>query len=626
MATITQALDAAVQHHQAGNLEEAERLYKEILYRQPRHADALHLLGLVHYARGQFPQAQQHIQQAIQIDDAQPTFHNHLAEVLRAAGQLDLAAASCRQALTLDPRAAIVHNTLGTILEAQGDTAAALAEFQQALTLQPDFAQAHYNLARNAEARGDTAQALASFQQALAHKPDYPLALVALGLMLQQQGQQQQAADAYRRALALRPGDAQTHCNLGSALKDLGQAAEAVDSYRRALELDPQLAQAHFNLAVTLQAQGQWAPAERHYLKAIECNPDYPEALTNLGTVFKLQGRFDEALGCYDRALETHPDLAEAHRNRALLRLLLGKFAEGWAEYEWRRRVPGIERTTFPQPRWEGAAVPGKTVFIVGEQGLGDAIQFVRYAALVKERSQGRVLLHCQPRLRRLLETAAGVDAFLANSGGEPFDYWVPLLSLPHVFGTTLETVPAAAPYLSAQPDRVRRWRHELASQPGFKVGIAWQGNPAYQADAERSVPLAHFAALAACPKVRCYSLQAQHGREQLAQAAAWGVVDLADRFDEQEAAFVDTAAAMQCLDLVITSDTSLAHLAGALGVPVWVALPVVPDWRWLLERNDSPWYPTMRLFRQSRGGDWAEVFTRLAAELAALSSAHRLS
>jgi hypothetical protein len=293
--------------------------------------------------------------------------------------------------------------------------------------------------------------------------------------------------------------------------------------------------------------------------------------------------------------------------------LLLGDYERGWAEYEWRWRTGEMHLPSFAQPRWDGAPLGGRTVLLYAEQGLGDALQFVRYAPLVRQRG-GRVIVACRAPLLRLLAGCAGIDRLADQAGDLPaFDVYAPLLSLPHLLGTTLATVPAAVPYLHADPALVERWRGELAAGPAFRVGIGWQGSPLHPADRRRSVPVSFFRPLAAVPGVRLYSLQKGTGAEQLGGPhGRFPAEDLSPRLAD----FADTAAVMKNLDLVITVDTALAHLAGALGLPVWVALPFAPDWRWLTGRDDSPWYPTARLFRQPRAGAWAEVFGALAAEL----------
>ncbi len=618
MATTTETLDRALKLHQQGNLSEAERLYKEVLANDAHSADAWHLLGLIEHARGEFDAALEHIGRAIQLDNAQASFHNHLGEVFRSLDKLPEAEACCRKAVGLDSRYAIGHNTLGAILAEQGKLEEAAISYRQAITLKPDFVQAQLNLGLALQSLGERDAAIAAFRQALALDPGLAQAHHHLGTLLHAQARWDEAIACYRRALALQSDLAAAHCNLGSVLKEQGHLAEAVECFLRALSCDPDLAEAHFNLGVIHQNQGHAEQAIDCYQSAIRAKPDYAEAISNLGTVLKSQGKLDEAMDCYERALAIRDDLAEGHRNRALLRLMLGNFAAGWEEYEWRWRVKGAARPPFAQPRWQGQPLAGRAVLLRAEQGLGDEIQFVRYAPLVKQRSAGEVLLECPRAMHALLRTAAGIDRLVtAESRGEAFDGYLPLLSLPAVFGTRLESIPAEIPYLFAEPARIEHWRRQLAAPAAFNVGIAWQGNPGYPGDATRSIPLEHFAPLARLAGVQLFGLQKGPGHEQVATLAdRMPLVDLAATLDENGDAFVDTAAVMMSLDLVITSDTAIAHLAGALGVRVWVALQQVPEWRWLLDRDDSPWYPTMRLFRQTRFGDWTDVFARIAAEL----------
>jgi tetratricopeptide (TPR) repeat protein len=505
--------------------------------------------------------------------------------------------------------AAIKLHDAGKLVEAE-------RLYRLVLQADPRQSRAWHNLGMIARDCRQLEAAIELMSRAIVLDGAQPMYHNNLGGVLQLQSRSADAAASYRRAIALAPDFAEAYCNLGSACKDLGRTAEAIEHYVRSIELNPNLAEAHFNLGVIRQSEGQYDEAIRCYENATRLKRGYWQALNNLGTVYKLQGQFSEAMACYQSALSCDGDVAEAHRNRALLRLMLGDYEQGWPEYEWRWRVRGAPRVDFAQPRWDGQPMPGKTLLLRAEQGLGDAIQFVRYAPLARERSGARVLLQCPSSLRELLKDIEGVDRLVVDPGEEPFDCYVPLLSVPAVFSTRVDTVPAKIPYLFAQPQRVARWRAELASYSGLKIGIAWQGNPGYAADAQRSVPLASLAPLAACPGVQLFSLQKCHGCEQLAPLAEkLRIVDLGPSLDI-DAPFVDTAAVMMNLDLVVTSDTAIAHLAGALGVKVWVALPWVADWRWLTERRDSPWYPTMRLFRQTRMGQWSEVFNRISNEV----------
>ena len=338
------------------------------------------------------------------------------------------------------------------------------------------------------------------------------------------------------------------------------------------------------------------------------------------------EGRFDSALAHYEAGLRAQPQRASAHHNRALTLLSLGDFAAGWPEFEWRWQL-GNAMSRPPLPEWDGSPLEGRAILLYFEQGAGDTLQFVRDAPLVKARG-GTVVLAVPDKLRPLLSRCAGVDRFLEPNGSlAGCDVQAALMSLPRIFKTELDTIPNDVPYLSAEPELVERWRAELAAgEPSpvapFRVGIGWQGSPVYTGDRFRSIPLAEFAPLADVAGIRLVSLQKGLGSEQIA-GVDFPVEDFSGRLDETGGAFCDTAAVIKNLDLVVSCDTSVGHLAGALAAPTWLALPFSPDWRWLLDREDSPWYPTVRLFRQSKLGQWSDVFQRIAAELALLVKCH---
>ena len=344
----------------------------------------------------------------------------------------------------------------------------------------------------------------------------------------------------------------------------------------------------------------------------IEVSPNEPNALNNLALMAMRANRLDEAEDYGRRAIARAPNRGEPHFTLSNVLLVGGRLAEGFREYEWRPQRADDDSPIW-QPQWIGGPVEGQTILLRYEQGLGDTLQFIRYARLVKERG-ATVVVECQQSVARLVAGCAGVDRVVEF--GQPlgeFDAFVPLLSLPRVFGTTLETIPAAQAYLEPEGAAVERWHQELAGYEGLKIGIAWQGSMTNIRDKFRSMRLAEFAPLAELAGVRLFSLQMGPGREQVAELAdRWPLVDLGDRLGD----FAETAAIIRNLDLVVTCDSSTAHLAGAIGVPVWVALPWSPDWRWMLERQDSPWYPTMRLFRQPTEGDWPGVFQRIAAAI----------
>jgi hypothetical protein len=433
-------------------------------------------------------------------------------------------------------------------------------------------------------------------------------------------GRYDDAVISAREALRLRPDYVEAYENLSGALKELKQYDEAAEALRRCLQLRPDSAEIHNGLAGVLLMQGRFNEALVEVHQALLLDFNLAGAHANLGTTFFLMGRLAEAEATYNETLQRHPDNAEVHWNRSLLWLMQGDFTRGWPEYEWRwRRRDAVQRNFYAVP-WDGSPLAGRTILLYAEQGMGDTLQFIRYASLVKRRG-GTVIVESQPPLVKFLSACPGIDRVVAY-GDElpPFDVHAALMSLPAIFGTRLESIPNEVPYLLVDTELRQKWRDELASQPGFKVGITWQGRQETNWVAYRSIPLQKFAPLAQIPGVKLFSLQKGAGVEQLL-TRTFEVTDFGNRLDEQTGPFLDSAALMRNLDLVVTADTATAHLAGALGVPVWVALPVVPDWRWMLDRTDSPWYPTMRLFRQTRLGDWESVFAQMADELKMLAS-----
>jgi hypothetical protein len=402
-----------------------------------------------------------------------------------------------------------------------------------------------------------------------------------------------------------------------------GQPDAAAASFRRAIELEPGHVEAHYNLANALVELVRLPEAEQEFRKALALAPTDADSLNNLGTLLQFTGRYHEALLAFDAALRARPQWAEARYNRAMLQLLRGDYQAAWDDYDYRFARRGATVPEFREPRWQGQPLAGRTIVLWCEQGLGDIVQMIRYAPLLAERG-ATVLVECPPAIVPLLSSVAGIDRFVdTRSEQVKFDYYIPLLNLPSALGTRIDTIPADVPYLSVERAQIDQWRRKLAAYDGFKVGIAWQGNPGYTGDRHRSIPLAEFAPLAAVPGVRLVSLQKGYGSEQLPPLAErLGIVDLGATLDEGTGAFVETAAAILNLDLVVTSDTSLAHVAGALAAPAWLALQLSPNWRWGCQGNSTPWYPTMRLFRQSTLGDWPGVFERMAVAIRELVAA----
>jgi tetratricopeptide (TPR) repeat protein len=468
-------------------------------------------------------------------------------------------------------------------------------------------------LAVNYHRQGALALAEQLYQQILNIDPDHADALQLRGALAHQQGRHAEAWHYLRHAIRVDATQAHFHNNLASTCKELGRLDEARAECYRALSLNPRYASPNNNLGNIWYALGLLDEARGSYTQAVRLDPTYGVAHNNLGRVAYAQGRLKEAEACYHRALELQPDLAGARCNLGMLHLVQGDFARGWQEYEARWQSFCV-LPPMPVPPWDGSDPAGRTLLLYAEQGLGDGIQFSRYAALV-QRLGARVVLAAPPELHELLATCPGVERVTSIPPAPvgPCDAYVPSLSLPRLLGTTLDTVPANIPYLFPPGERVAFWKQELSALSGFKVGICWAGNPVNPADRQRSTTLARLEPLTRVPGVCLLSLQKGPGSDQLkALAGEWKLTDLGSRLTT----WTDTAALLPALDLVITVDTGVAHLAGALGVPAWVALPRGPDFRWLLDRADSPWYPSLRLFRQEKAGDWEPVFDRIAASL----------
>jgi len=469
-------------------------------------------------------------------------------------------------------------------------------------------------------------------REALRLRPDDVDILNELGVALWRQGRSVEAEAIYDRACQIEPNDFRILTNLGLSLHSQGRIDSAGESYRKALEIRPDAFEAVMNLGIVLSDQGKLDEAMGWLHRAHDLRPGSADALQNIGMNLGRQGRWHEAVVYYDQALQLNPEIPEVHRNLAYALLCCGDYERGWPEHEWRLKCKPSEGHRINRTFWNGDDFRGRSILVHAEQGFGDSLQFIRYAAMVKRRG-GQVMLLCSGRLLRLLARCEGVDlAFDATAYIPDCHIHVPMLSLPAIFNTTIESVPARVPYLFTDAVLVEHWRNELARAIGidyehstdaiseprrgkpFVIGVAWQGNPSQRMDNWRSFPLARLAPLAQLPGVRLVNLQVEHGLDQLGEnARTFPIIDL---LGGRKRDFVETAALMTGLDLVITPDTAVAHLAGGLGLPVWVGLCSVGDWRYPHGRDDTPWYPTMRLFRQISLGDWDGVFMRMKSAL----------
>ncbi len=619
---ILQQLQKGVACHQAGDFSGAEDAYRQVLQLEPDNPDALHLLGLLAHQSGRHQPAADLMDRAIRANPANPHFYNNCGEAYRAQGKYDAALARYRKALALDRDYPEAHNNLGVTLEHQGKVDQAVAHYRRALAVKPDYAEAHNNLGSMLHRQGKLEAAGRHLEKAVAAKPGFVQALINLGALLRDRDRPEESLACYERASAVDPDNAEAQNEKGNTLLQLGRFRDAAACYQGMLARGWNSPAAHSNLGNALHGMHRFREAEESYRTALSLDPDYLQARKNLAIALRDQGLLEQAIAQFEQALALAPEDPEAHFGIAFASLLGGDFERGWREYEWRWKTddPFSPRRKFKRPRWSGQDLAGRTILLHAEQGLGDAIQFIRYAPLVAQRG-ARVIVECPAPLAPLIRGMAGVSEVVAQGDKPPsYDVHCPLMSLPLLFGTTQGNIPAQVPYLAPDAERVSAWGEILAADgAGLKVGLAWKGSARHANDRNRSCPPEAFSPLADLPGVRFHSLQKDPG-----DAVPPGM-RLADH-SAALADFADTAALIARLDLVIAVDTAVAHLAGALGKPVWTLLARAPDWRWLLGREDSPWYPTMRLFRQREPGDWQEVMARvkngLIAETGASSTA----
>lgn len=608
----TEKLASAIRHHEAGRLAEAEELYREILSQEAEQVDALHLLGVLSGQTRREDEAVALINKAIARRPGVAAQHNNLGNVLRQMGRFSDAIAAYRIAVELDPSHARAWNNLGNALKDDGQRDAAIKGYEQSLRLRRDIAEVHSNLGIALREQGRLEEAIASHRRAIALAPESSEAFNNLGVALREQGRMREAVTAHERAVALRPDSLSAISNLGAALRRAGRVDEAIRWLEGALEIDPDYADAHNNLGSALIDRGDFASAAGFCRRAIALRPEYADAHGNLAIALAYQGLVAEAMTQARLAVQFMPEQPLAHWNLSMLLLLVGDFELGWQEHEWRWKCPSMMKTRqFDQPRWNGEALAGQTVLLFAEQGFGDMLQFIRFAPLVAQ-CGGRAIVECQPELIRLFDGVPGIAKFIRTGDVLPkFDLQCPVLSLPFAMRGR-DFSPPPLPYLSA-PKNGRdpsQWQIE----PGrLNVGLVWAGDPAHQNDRARSIALGQLAPLAKVRGVTFHSLQkGPAALEATKPPAGLHIVDHVDELSD----FAATANLIEHLDLVVAVDTAVAHLAGAMGKPAYVMLPFMPDWRWMLHRQDSPWYPTLKLFRQRHMNDWTWVIESIARAL----------
>ena len=596
-----------------GNSVLAEVLCREVLLRLPGHGEASGLLGLMRAQAGKLDEATELLTQACRAEPGSAPHHFNLGLVHQQAQQYVQALAAFDAALSINPTAAQVHHLRGLTLKNLNRLEDALQAYDQAIAGQPAFVAALNNKAtvlRHLERHGE---AVDCYRQALEHSPNHPDIWANLGMALSGAHQPSQALQAFERARALGDYTPMTQMNIGVMLNELHRPSEALVFLTEAVQAMPQDASARLNLGNALAGLDRMDEALGHFYRVIEHNAQDADAALNIANALRDTERCHEAVDWYQRALDNGAPEVLVRWNRSLCLLSQGDYAAGLRDYEARRELPALGNPprSFSRPQWGGEPVAGKTILLHAEQGFGDTIQFCRYAQLVSALG-ARVVLEVQPPLLALLTHLEGVHTLVARGQALPdFDLHCPLMSLPLALGTLVKTIPASSSYLHADPELVAHWRNVLHRPGRLQVGVAWAGNPDNWNDRRRSIPFEQFrAALPDCADF--WSLQKETPQTQ-------GPGTQVSTFERTE--FIHTAAQIMALDLVVTVDTSLAHLAGALGRSVWILLPRPADMRWLLDRQDSPWYPSARLFRQHRQGHWEGVLKEVAEGIAQTGS-----
>jgi len=607
-----------------GDLTAAIASYNSALQLKPNFPDAHNNLGSALHEQGDLNAAIASYNSALQLKPNFPDAHYNLGNALKEQGDLNAAIASYKSALQFKPNYPEAHNNLGNALKEQGDLNAAIASYNSALQLKPHYPEAHLNLGVALREQGDLTAALASYNTALRIKPNFPDAHNNLGIALQAQGDLTAAIASYNTALRLKPNFTDAHNNLGIALREQGDLTAAIASYNTALQLKPNYPEAHYNLGIALKEQGDLTAAIASYNSALQLKPHYPEAHLNLGVALQEQGDLNAAIASYNSALQLKPNFPDAHFNSALTTLLGGDYKNGWGKYKWRTKKEREATKTHALPKcdpWSDELTFKKNIqlLLVTEQGLGDTLQFMRYATAL--RNEGISVSFCaQQKLHSLIQ-ASGIDPSpltpeQANQVAE--GRWISLLSVPRHLEVSPNNPIITEPYIKTTEEFTAKWAGILDAEENPIIGINWQGNPAHEKTSSigRSLPLETFALIANKTSASLLSLQKGFGSEQLDTSSFKDrFVSCQDQVNETWD-FLETAAIIANCDLVITSDTSVAHLAGGMGKTTWLLLKKVPEWRWGLEGDTTFWYPSMRLFRQKERGNWNEVMERVAEAL----------
>src|SRR4051812_33356532 len=610
---LAQLIAQGLDHHRAGRLQQAEAMYRQALQQQPEQPDALQLLGVLALQAGQPQAALELIGRSAQIA---PTFaaFNNLGEAFRALGRMNEAIASYRKSIELNPNHPDAWGNLSLAAGQVGRIDEMVSALERLAQLLPDRGDVHDRLGAAYYKQGDPYKAAAAHRRAIALSPNSAPAYANLGLALAKTKAFEEAIASCRRAVELAPDAAEAHGMLAVVLDQAGRIEESLAAFERAAAINPKVSDYYGHPGTILERLDRTDEAAELFAKGCAQCPNDPRLFNNHSGVLRRQRKYAEALVAADQAIKLAPGYSDAHGNRALALLALADYERGFAEYEWRWRCDNFTTAPrdFKRPMWDGSDPRGRTILVHTEQGYGDTLQFIRYVPMLAERG-ATVIVECHHLLRKLIANVRGVSRIVPNGLALPdFDLHMPLMSLPCVFKTTLDTIPREVPYLLPDASRIEAWKSKIVGE-GVKVGLIWAGNA--KPDARRTVPGEQLKVLVGIEGVSFFSLQKPEAGTMQPPPVELRMTDLSGDLTD----FHETAAAMMNLDLILTIDTAGAHLASALGRPTWTLLPWSPDWRWLLDREDSPWYPTMRLFRQSKADQWGDVLERVRAELSKL-------
>ena len=626
---IEKRLNQAVALHQAGKLPKAEQLYQQVLANNPRNSDALHLLGVIAHQVGKHEISVNLITNAIEIDSQQVEAYNNLGIVFKKQGKLEKSVQAHHKAIEIQPDHAEAHYNLGDTYQKQGKLEESIQAYYKATEIQPNYTEAYNNLGIALKEQGELELAMQAYHKAIEIQPSSAEVHYNLGNAYQEQKKSELATQVYHKAIEIQPNYAEAHNNLGNAYQEQGELELAIQAYHKAIEIQPTHIEAHNNIGNTYQEQGKLEESVQAYHKAIEIQPSSAEAYNNLGNAYQEQGELELAIQAYHKAIEIQDDFAEAHNNLGQILLLLGHFRQGWEEYEWRWQCRNfsIGERNFPQPLWNGSNLQGKSILVWTEQGIGDEIMFANLLDSLKKISN-HIIVECEIRLVAFFQRSFPEIQFVPRENppnsrllNPNIDYQVPIGSLGQWLRPDEDSFNQnRQSYLTTCTDKSEqiKKRYQSLAADSILIGISWKSTGAKQKQTlSKSTTLKDWASILS--KQGCCFINLQYGDiepelEQFQEETSLKIyrdqeIDALQNLD-------DFAAQVSALDLIVSTSNTTAHIAGALGKRVWTLLPYMPNWRWMLNRNDTLWYPHMRLFRQNTIGDWRDVFQRVALAL----------